>query len=129
LNVLKSSLVLVGFLGALVAITPAMASMASFEVSATLPDQSAQSMEKALHDAIEIAVRSAFAMGLYWIRITPPVMTQKNLTIGIIATDVDPETGKEVQSQSRGLSPAAQGLPPWKSLEGKVVFEDVPSAH
>jgi hypothetical protein len=82
----------------LLMVPPAWARVAAIETTAPLQDHAEQTINAALQDAVETAMRGAVAMGLSWVKINRVRVLQNMVTVQLLATDTDPE-GEEVSWQ------------------------------
>lgn len=115
--------VILGLLGAVLLIGPAIAGTASFEVSAIRHDHYEQSIETALNEAVEVAVRTAVGMGFSWIRIKSSLVSDDSVSIEILATDTDP-VAEEGTAQGNLDESQAGKRSSWIFVGGKPTFED-----
>ena len=92
----------------LLMVSPVWARVATIETSAPLRDHAEQSVDAALQDAVETALRGAVAMGLSWVKINRALVLENMVTVQLLATDTDPE-GEEISWQ--GGRPDAWSAP------------------
>jgi hypothetical protein len=71
---------------------PSLAAVATIETTAPLWDHRDESVNAALHAALQAAVVGAAAMGLPWIRISRALILEDAVAVKIFATDEDPAT-------------------------------------
>lgn len=82
----------------LLMVSPVWARVATIETTAPLRDHAEQSVDAALQDAVETALRGAVAMGLSWVKINRALVLENMVTVQLLATDRDPE-GEEISWQ------------------------------
>jgi hypothetical protein len=75
----------------LLMVSPAWARVAAIETTAPLQDHAEQSINAALQDALETAMKGALAMGLPWVKISRALVLENVVTVQLLATDTDPE--------------------------------------
>jgi hypothetical protein len=95
---------LLAMLGALALAWPAGARVAAIETSAPLDDHSEDAVMAAVRQAVVTAVRGAVAMGLPWIRLRDAAVTGDQVTVVVVATDVEPdddETESDPEAETR----------------------------
>ncbi len=102
-----NSLVLAFFLVLCVG-SPALARMASIQTTAPLQDHAEQSIQAAIKEAVETAVRGAAAMGMSWVRLGRAMVLEDMVAVQIIASDSKPE-GEPPASEDQGTEPEGNG--------------------
>ncbi|MGH7263603.1 MAG: hypothetical protein ACREMB_01960 [Candidatus Rokuibacteriota bacterium] len=66
---------------------PAAARIAAIETTAPLDDHSQESIESAIRQALQSAVRGAVAMGLPWVQVDQAVVFADAVIVKILASD------------------------------------------
>lgn len=95
LNCLALTLLLVLCVG-----SPALARMASIQTTAPLQDHAEQSIQAAVKEAVETAVKGAAAMGMSWVQLGRAVVLQDMVAVQILASDTEPkEEGTALEDQ------------------------------
>lgn len=77
----------------------ALARVAAIETTAPLQDYSEQSIEVAVAQAIQTAVRGAVAMGLPWVHLRRAWVIGDTVAVQILATDTEPEEEKSAEPE------------------------------
>jgi len=90
--------------------TLSRARIAVIETTAPLQDRSEQSIETALTEALETALRGATAMGLPWFQIRQALVLAGMVTVQIFATDTEPEGAEQLEPGARFGHPARTDL-------------------
>ena len=80
---------------ALALVTPALARVAAIETTAPLADHSEEGIKTAIKQAVMTAVRGAVAMGFEWIQVRQAVVFTDLVSVQILASDQQPESGEE----------------------------------
>jgi hypothetical protein len=68
------------------------ATVARIETTAPLQDHAEQTVQAALKEAVDAAVKGAAAMGLPWVHLNRAVVLADVVAVQILATDTAPET-------------------------------------
>ena len=79
----------------LLAASPSLARVATIQTTAPLQDHAEPSVKAAFKEAVDAAVKGAMAMGLQWVQISKAFVLEDAVAIQILATDTDPQAGKE----------------------------------
>lgn len=77
----------------------ALARVAAIETTAPLQDHSEQSIEVAVAQAIQTAVRGAVAMGLPWVHLRRAWVIGDTVAVQILATDTGPEEEQSAEPE------------------------------
>jgi hypothetical protein len=88
--------------------SPALARVATIQTTAPLQDHTQQSIQTALKDAVESAVKSAAAMRLSWVMLNQALVLGDMVAVQIVATDKDPQEQEE-QDGEEGPDPTPGG--------------------
>lgn len=91
--------------------SPALARLASIQTTAPLQDHEDQSIQAAIKDAIETAVKGAAAMGMSWVQLGRTVVLQDMVAVQILASDTKPE-GEATAPEDPGTEPEEKGNQP-----------------
>lgn len=86
--------------------SPGTARVARIETTAALEDHAAQSVNMALKEAVNVAVKGAVAMGLPWVKISQAFVLEDRVAVRILATDTAPDDGDQ-----EGPEPDAEPSP------------------
>ena len=73
-------------------VPPGEATVASIETTAPLQDHAEQTVQAALKEAVDAAVKGAAAMGLPWVHLNRAVVLADVVAVQILATYTAPET-------------------------------------
>ncbi len=104
---------IVALLLVLAVASPALATVATIETTAPLPDHSEQAIRTAVTQAVRTAARGAAAMGLPWIQLRQALVFEDRVAVQVIATDTRPEEEQHVEPES-GEAPGAEPGQPGK---------------
>jgi hypothetical protein len=84
--------------------------MASIQTTAPLQDHAEQSIQAALKEAAETAVKGAAAMGLSWVRLVGTAVLDDMVAVQILASDTKPE-GERTEPEGEGTEPEGKEEP------------------
>ena len=76
-------------------VSPGEATLARIETTAPLQNHAEPSVQAALKEAVEAAVKGAVAMGLPWVHLNRAVVLADVVAVQILATDTAPEEEME----------------------------------
>jgi hypothetical protein len=76
---------------------PADSSVARIETTAPLRSHAEESVQAALKEAVDAAVKGAVAMGLPWVHLNRAVVLADAVAVQILATDTAPEAEPEAE--------------------------------
>lgn len=75
--------------------SPGLSRVATIETTAPLQDHGELSVKAAFREAVDAAVKGAFAMGLHWFQISKAFVLEDAVAVRILATDTAPEAETE----------------------------------
>ena len=91
--------------------SPVLARMASIQTTAPLQDHAEQSIQAAVKEAVETAVKGAAAMGLSWVQLGRAVVLGDMVAVQILASDTKPE-GEGTEPEGEGGQESQPGGEP-----------------
>ena len=94
----------------LATVSPVAAAIALVTAAAPLEDESEQSVQDALDQAVGLAVRDAVLMGLRPVQLTDAQIWGNQVVVEILATDVQPDEGDDRAGDPRRRVPRADLL-------------------
>jgi len=88
---------------------PSEAKVVAIHAIAPLRGHGERSIQSAMQEAVQSALRDALAMGFPWVRLTRALVMEDAVAVQILATDIDPEAGTREEAPGPDSESAPSG--------------------